>query len=208
MFWSMLCNCKACFCWWRMMETEEVQCSVFTWQVSQRLASALAVVLQYHGEKCLKIPGRRHKSYCSRRAAQCRIHKMSFKYSVFSNTGFWPSQKATPKTSEFPTRLRKCCFSGVSRLWDRCQRQCAARIAAPAAQVKHVAQLLAPLELQKQQESRSVPCPAEARHCQQGNQSATSRCFGNICSPNGILFTRLASNLEKNITTGCPTLIW
>lgn len=169
MFWSMLCNCKECFCWWRMMETEEVQCSVFTWQVSKRLASALAVVLQYHGEKCLKIPGRRHKSYCSRRAAQCRIHKWALNTLSFQTLASDQVKRQPQKPQEFPTRLRKCCFSGVSRLWDRCQRQCAARIAAPAAQVKHVAQLLAPVELQKQQESRSVPCPAEARRCQQGN---------------------------------------
>lgn len=80
-----------------------------------------------HGEKCLKIPGRRHESYCSQRAAQYSIHKY-FKYSIFSNTGLWPSQKATPKTSEFPARLRKFCLSEVSHLWDRCHRWSATRI--------------------------------------------------------------------------------
>lgn len=66
-----------------------------------------------------------------------------------------------------------------------------------ASQVKHVAQLLAPVELQKQQEISALPW-REARHCQQGNQSATSCYFGNICSPAEILLAHLASNLEKN----------
>lgn len=117
---------------------------------------------------------------------------MSFKYSIFSDTGLWPSQKATPKTSEFPTRLRKFCFSEVSHLWDRCQRWSAARTGSGCSSGEIHCPALGSSEATKagaEQEISALPC--------RGNHSATSRYFGNICSLDGILFASLASNLGK-----------
>lgn len=87
------------------------------------LGSGVAV----HGEKCLKIPDRRHESYCSQRAAQYRIHKWALNAPSFQILAC-DQVKRQPQKPQFPTRLRKFCLSEVSHLWDRCQRWSTARI--------------------------------------------------------------------------------
>lgn len=181
----------------------QVQRNVFTWQISKGLASVLAVVLQYHGEKHLKIPGRRHERYCSQRAAQYSIQKWA------SNTPSFPTLacdqvKRQPLKPQFPRRLRKFCLSEVSHLWDRCQRGSAVMISSGCSSGETCCPALGFSGATKgaaEQEISALPC--------RGNQSATYHYFGNICSPNGILVARLVSNLGKNITAGSElTLIW